>query len=224
MKRNALQSYILQIIYKGIFKGFLRVFIGVHFSDNRSLKDEEQFIIIANHNSHLDTLSIMASLPKEIIWKVKPVAAQDYFGSTKFKERFSNYFINTLLIDRKKGKDPGNNPIKKMLSALDEGYSLLLFPEGTRGDTEIEMGDIKPGIALLLSARPHIKYIPVYMSGMGHSLPKGSRLPLPYKSTVNYGKPTSVAGLDVAQIIERITADFKIMEEQFQTYKDETDD
>ena len=59
-----------------------------------------------------------------------------------------------------------------MLEAIDAGYSLILFPEGTRGKSE-QMGKIKSGIARILSLRPEVKYIPVFMTGMGRSLPKG---------------------------------------------------
>lgn len=52
---------------------------------------EKQFIILANHNSHLDTLSLLASLPGELLWKVKPVAAEDYFGKTRFQASISNF-------------------------------------------------------------------------------------------------------------------------------------
>lgn len=81
-------------------------------------------------------------------------------------------FINTLLIRRKGEKDSEHDPIRKMLEAIDAGYSLILFPEGTRGKPE-QMGKIKSGIARILSLRPEVKYIPVFMTGMGRSLPKG---------------------------------------------------
>lgn len=66
------------------------------------------------------------------------------------------------------------------------GYSLILFPEGTRGKPE-QMGKIKSGIARILSLRPEVKYIPVFMTGMGRSLPKGKMILLPYKASIYYG-------------------------------------
>ena len=96
-------------------------------------QERKQFIILANHNSHLDTLNLLSSLPRKLLWKVKPVAAEDYFRKTRFQASISNYFINTLLIRRKGEKDSEHDPIRKMLEAIDAGYSLILFPEGTRG-------------------------------------------------------------------------------------------
>lgn len=120
---------------------------------------------------------------RNLLWKIKPVAAEDYFGRTRFQAAFSNYFINTLLIRRKGEKDSEHDPLRKMLDAIDEGYSLILFPEGTRGKPE-QMGKIKSGIARILSLRPELKYIPVFMTGMGRSLPKGELILLPYKASI----------------------------------------
>lgn len=202
------------MIYKGLVRPFLRIFVGVYLDDSRFLLQEEQFIIIANHSSHLDTMSLLASVPGKILWKVKPVAAEDYFGNTRLKATLSRYLINALLIKRKGMSRSGNNPLQAMLNAIDEGYSLILFPEGTRSESD-HLEKIKPGIAHILSQRPHLKYVPVYLTGMGRSLPKGDILLLPYKSSVNYGSPTLPVSTDVEEIIEQISVDFKNMEEVF---------
>ena len=138
-----MQSAMMQILYKGIFRWFLKLIVGVQFPDTRFLRKEGQFIILANHNSHLDTLSLLSSLPGNLLWKIKPVAAEDYFGRTRFQAAFSNYFINTLLIRRKGEKELGARPTPENARCHHEGYSLILFPEGTRGKPE-QMGKISP--------------------------------------------------------------------------------
>ena len=67
-----MQAAAMQIIYKGVFQWFLKLVVGVQFTDCQFLKKEKQFIILANHNSHLDTLSLLSSLPGGLLWKVKP--------------------------------------------------------------------------------------------------------------------------------------------------------
>ena len=208
MKKPFFQSLLLHFLYKGPIQWFLKVFVGINFGNVRFLKEEKQFIIIANHSSHLDALSILSSLPGSIIWKVKAVAAEDYFGSNRVKSVLSNYFINTLLIKRKRTSEDKDDPIKKMLAALDYGYSLIIFPEGTRGDAE-QMNKIQPGIAKILAARPNIKYLPVFMTGMAYSLPKGKRLILPYKASIHYGDLIQVNNTKVSEIIQQIAADFQ---------------
>jgi 1-acyl-sn-glycerol-3-phosphate acyltransferase len=199
-----MQKVILRLIYSLLIRNFLKLFVGVKFQNARFLLAEKQFIIVANHNSHLDTLTILASLPSKIISKVKPVAAQDHFGSTKFKEKLSNYFINTLLIQRKRDKDNiENDPIHKMIKALDNGYSLILFPEGTRGTPEVQQ-PLKPGIGYVLSERPSVKYVPAFMKGMGKAMPKDDNLIVPYNSSLVYGPPTTVESNDVSDIVKQV--------------------
>ena len=199
-----MQKLILQIVYGVLIRNFLKLFVGVKFQNARFLLEEKQFIIVANHNSHLDTLTILASLPSKIISKVKPVAAQDHFGKTKFKEKLSNYFINTLLIQRKRDKDNiENDPIHKMIKALDDGYSLILFPEGTRGTPEVQQ-PLKPGIGYVLSERPSVKYVPAFMKGMGKAMPKDDNLIVPHNSSLAYGSPTRIESTDVMEIVAQV--------------------
>jgi len=199
-----MQKIILQFIYSFLVRGFLKIFVGVKFHSAKFLLKEKQFIIVANHNSHLDTMTILASLPSKLIGKVKPVAAADHFGKTKLKEKFSNYFINTLLIQRKRDKEnPENDPINKMINALDQGYSLIIFPEGTRGEPEIQQA-LKPGIAYVLSQRPAIKYVPAYMKGMGKAMPKDDSLIVPFNSYLTYGQPTLIESENIAEIVLQI--------------------
>ena len=203
-----MQKLVLNIIYSFLLRGFLKIIVGVKFSKADFLLEEEQFIIVANHNSHLDTMTILASLPSKIIHKVKPVAAADHFGKTKLKEKLTNFFVNTLLIQRKRDKEnPENDPINKMIKTLDDGYSLLIFPEGTRGEPEISQ-PLKPGVALVLSSRPKVKYVPAYMKGMGKAMPKSDNLILPYNSTLIYGEPTSIENIELEKILSQIQRDF----------------
>lgn len=199
-----MQKLILQFIYSLLVRNFLKLFVGVKFQSARFLINEKQFIIVANHNSHLDTLTILASLPSKIISRVKPVAAQDHFGNTKFKEKLSNYFINTLLIQRKRDKDNvENDPIHRMIKALDNGYSLILFPEGTRGAPEVQQ-PLKPGIGLVLSERPTVKYVPAFLRGMGKAMPKHDSLIVPHNSSLVYGVPTQIESRDVTEIVAQV--------------------
>lgn len=216
------QSLVLNLFYKGFCKPFLKVFVGVAYNSTHYLKGQSQFIIIANHNSHLDTLCIMSAVPGNILWKVKPVAANDYFGKTRFRASVSNYVLNTLLIDRKGAADR-ENPIDRMIKELDAGYSLIIFPEGTRGTAE-KMEKLKSGIAHILLSRPHIKYIPAYLTGMGKSLPKGKFMVLPYKSSVNFGPAVRITGEDKTSVMQQISLDFEkmceIYEPKYQDYED----
>lgn len=199
-----MQRLILRTLYCGFVKWFLKLIVGVRFDDASFLTRQKQFIIVANHNSHLDTMTIMASLPGNIIHKVKPVAAADYFGRTKLQERLSKYFINALLIRRKRSKNNADeDPIQAMLQALDNGYSLILFPEGTRGEPE-KLQKLKPGIGIILSQRPDIPYVPAFMKGMGKIMPKGDNLIVPHNSSLRYGEAKKVLSRQVSSIVNEV--------------------
>jgi 1-acyl-sn-glycerol-3-phosphate acyltransferase len=201
-----MQALILRLIYSVVVRRALQWIVGVKFDKSSFLAKEQPFIIVANHNSHLDTLTLLASIPSKILPKVKPVAADDYFGNTKFKAKISNYFINTLLISR----SGGSNAIRQMKKALDEGYSLILYPEGTRGKPG-EEEELKPGIALLLALCPHVKYVPAYMTGMAKAMPKGDGLIIPYESSLIYGKPRLIESEDKKEILKQIKEDIKAL-------------
>lgn len=209
-----MQKIILQFTYSIVVKWFLKIFVGVKFDCAKFLLEEKQFIIVANHNSHLDTMTIMASLPRTILHKVRPVAAADHFGKSKLQEKLSRYLINALLIQRKRDKEnPSNDPINKMIKALEEGYSLILFPEGTRGEPEV-LQPLKPGVAYVLTQGPVKTYIPAYMKGMGKAMPKNDNLIVPFTSSLTYGKPTVINSNDVSDILKQIDEDFKILRER----------
>ncbi len=223
MKTKFLQSILLKVIYSGFFRFFLCFFVGVRYKDCSFLKDENQFVIIANHNSHLDTIGLLASLPASVLPKVRPVAAEDYWGNTKLKAWFSRYFINTLLVKRKRAAVHSEyDPIQAMAEAIDEGYSLILFPEGTRGLPE-QMAKLKSGIGRLLEKRPGLKYVPVFMTGMGKSMPKGSMVPLPYNAVIHYGEPTLPKSSNHNEIMDEINGKFQSFRDLY-AIKEEDDD
>lgn len=209
-----MQKITLRIIYSFFIRWFLKLIVGVKFDNANFLLIENQFIIVANHNSHLDTMTLLSSLPSRIIHKVKPVAAGDHFGKTKLKGKLTSFFVNALLIKRGRDKNnPENDPINKMLKELDNGYSLILFPEGTRGEPEKEQ-PFKKGIGIILSQRPEIKFIPAYMKGMGKAMPKDDSLIVPFNSTLTYGKPTKTVSTNIEEIVIQIEQSFKELKQK----------
>jgi 1-acyl-sn-glycerol-3-phosphate acyltransferase len=74
-----MKKIILIIIYSVFWRNFLKIFIGLSYINNKSLKNKKQFILIANHNSHMDTMAIMSAMPSKYIHKVHPIAAVDFF-------------------------------------------------------------------------------------------------------------------------------------------------
>jgi 1-acyl-sn-glycerol-3-phosphate acyltransferase len=100
-----------------------------------------------------------------------------------------------------------------MIAALDEGYSLIIFPEGTRGEPEVRQ-PLKPGIGYVLSQRPQIKYVPAYLKGMGKAMPKSDSLILPFTSSLVYGQPTYISNPTVKDILSQVENDLSLLKER----------
>ena len=65
-----MKKIILIIIYTLFWRNFLRIFIGLKYFNNKSLRNIKQFILIANHNSHMDTMALMSAIPSRFIHRV----------------------------------------------------------------------------------------------------------------------------------------------------------
>ncbi len=200
-----MRSILLWIIYRVILRNALKLFTGISFKNRENILYDGPCIIVANHNSHIDTIAIMAALPTKQLLKTHPVAAGDYFGKSSVKYKLSLYFINALLIPRSRPKEgeEGPDPIQMMIDVLDKGESLILFPEGSRGEPEI-LQKFKRGIGIILSERPEIPFIPIYFKGLGKVMPKGDPIPVPHLSAAIFGKPELPLTKEPDQIVDQV--------------------
>ncbi|MCA9050240.1 MAG: 1-acyl-sn-glycerol-3-phosphate acyltransferase [Planctomycetaceae bacterium] len=148
--------------------------------------DTAQRIYFANHTSHLDAIVLWSSLPKEVRAVTRPVAAKDYW-TQGIVRRFIAKQFNTLLIERDKVRK-SDNPIPKMIQAIGDRESLIIFPEGGRSTGE-EVGEFKSGLFHLAKKRRDIEFVPVYIENLNRVLPRGEFLPVPLLSSITIGAP-----------------------------------
>lgn len=188
--------------YKLIMRPFLSLYVGVKWINIQNLYGSSPFVIVSNHNSHLDTMSIMAALPIKQLIRTHPVAAADYFGNSPFKRFLSRWLLNALLIKRNRA-DNDPSPTEIMINLLDKGHSLILFPEGSRGEPE-KLQAFQKGVGAILKRRPNIPYIPIFMKGMGRVLPKGEKLLVPFDSFVSIGPKSFTNQSEVTLIVKEV--------------------
>ena len=82
-------------------KPFIFFVLGINVRNlEKLLQNKGPAIIVANHNSHIDTLLIMSLFPILTILKIHPVAAADYFCNTKFKSFIFKTLIGIIPISR----------------------------------------------------------------------------------------------------------------------------
>jgi 1-acyl-sn-glycerol-3-phosphate acyltransferase len=170
----------------------MRLFVGLRVRGREHILGSDQFILVANHSSHLDTASLLSLFPLTRLRKVRPVAAADYFERNAFVSVLSRTMFNILPIARR-GITSENNPLRSMQSALERGESLIIFPEGTRAVGD-EMGPFRTGVAHLVEKMPDVPVIPAYLVNMGRSLPKGEFIPVPFFCEVRLGAPRLIRG------------------------------
>lgn len=163
------------------------LWLGIHIRHRERLAVKGPAIIAANHNSHLDILTLLSLFPLSDIPSVQPAAAADYFFKTPLLRWFSLNVIGIIPVVRG-GAGAGEDPLVECYRALEQGRILVIFPEGTRGEPE-QMAELKSGIWHLAKRFPQAPVIPVYMHGLGKSMPKGAWIPVPFFVSVAVGKP-----------------------------------
>lgn len=149
-----------------------------------ALEYTPQRVYFANHSSHLDTVALWASLPPVLRNQTRPVAALDYWSKGVVRRYIANKILNVVLIDRNRSTD--TDPLEPVHHALNDGHSLIIFPEGTRND-QSEMLEFKAGLYHLAKKHPNVELIPVYLDNARRCLPKGSFVPVPLTCLVRFG-------------------------------------
>jgi len=150
-----------------------------------------QSIFFANHTSHLDFVVLWSSLPREIRSLTRPVAAEDYWNHGVRRTVAVGVF-NAMLVPRRHGASSIEAQARETIDRIAEGmqdrYSLIIFPEGTRGTGE-EVAPFKSGLYYLCLQKPNVQLIPAYLENLNRILPKGEFLPVPFISRLTFGSP-----------------------------------
>ena len=199
------------LFYGFIVRPILLIILGFNARHMDRLKPRGAHLIAANHNSHLDALVLMSLFKLSDQPKVKVVAAKDYFCRTPFMAWFSVNVIGVIPIDRTGGDD---NPTQPIIDALKQDYTVIIFPEGSRGNPE-ERAPLKYGITKVLEAMPETEITPVYMHGLGKALPRGEMLLVPFVCEINIGESVKWSG-DRGTLIETLESCLSALEKEIE--------
>ena len=145
------------------------------------------FVITANHSSHLDALVIASALSLRWRDQISPLAAGDYFFSSKTRAGLSAAILNALPIWRQRHRGQ-RHELGDLRDRLREQSAIyIVFPEGSRS-RDGQLHEFKPGFATLV-AGTNIPVLPCYLSGSSAALPPDKGVVRPQKIILQIGSP-----------------------------------
>lgn len=183
--RRLLQAWLLFPVH-GLFARPFRV-EGLEHLDGL----EQPALLISNHASHIDTVSIIRALPEPLRHHLAVAAAQDYFFRHRLVGSFISLLMNTFPFSREAAI---RSSLEHCGYLADLGWSVLIFPEGTRSTTG-ELLPFRLGIGLL-ATQMQVPVVPITVLGGCDVLPKGHAVPRAAPITVRFGAPLRFSGQD----------------------------
>jgi 1-acyl-sn-glycerol-3-phosphate acyltransferase len=150
-------------------------------------------ILVANHSSHLDTPTILRSLPLPWRQRTAVAAAADYFYKKRGVKELVALIFNTVPLSRD-GGGVGNGATEHVDKLIDQRWNLLMFPEGTRS-RDGELHKLRSGAAAI-AQQHNIPIVPIYVKGTHDAMPPGRNWPKKrwlfarrYRVEVHFGPP-----------------------------------
>jgi 1-acyl-sn-glycerol-3-phosphate acyltransferase len=171
-------------------------------------------ILVANHASHMDTPVILAALPRRLRKRTAVAAAADYFYKNRLVAAAVSLVFNTVPIERR-GGGLGKNGGGHLDTLLDQGWNLLLYPEGTRSRSG-GPGRVRRGAAVLAAAH-NLSIVPIRVTGTREAMPPGRLWPKRlhgklvsrrHRIEVSFGEPIRPS-TDATALIERVQRFFE---------------
>lgn len=166
-------------------------------------------ILVANHASHMDTPIILSALPRKLRKRTAVAAAADYFYRNRVVASLASLLFNTVPVDRK-GGGGGTKGASHLDKLLDDGWNLLLYPEGSRKHAD-GSGRVRRGAAVLASHHK-LSIVPIRVTGTAAAMPPGAVWPKRlrgrlfshrHRVEVSFGEPIPPLD-DTAALIERV--------------------
>jgi 1-acyl-sn-glycerol-3-phosphate acyltransferase len=159
-------------------------------------------VFAANHASHIDTPLLLSVLPEPWRHRTVVAGAADYFFDTKLKAATFALTINAIPIERLRVSRTSAN---RAVGLLQDGWSLLIFPEGGRSPDG--WGQSHKAGPAWLAVRTGLPIVPIHLEGTRTILPRHSGRIRPGPTHVTCGRPIRPAeGDDPRQVAARLEA------------------
>ncbi|MDB9524861.1 lysophospholipid acyltransferase family protein [Oscillatoria sp. CS-180] len=175
-------------------KAIAWLLLGLQVSHQERLPARGPAILVANHNSHLDALVLMALYPLSMATQLRPVANEHYFlKQNRYLAWFARQVLDIIPVTCEfsiKSASSKRHNHRAFLQHCDEALTqhqiLILFPEGSRGEPE-HLRQFHSGIAHIAKRHTNVPVVPIFMRGLGKAMPKGDLLLVPFVCQVAIG-------------------------------------
>ena len=184
---------LLILIHLMLIRPFVFAFLRPRIANRDRLPCSGPAIVVANHNSHLDTLVLMSLVPLSLAPRIRPLACARHFRSGWLVRWLVFGLLRAIPVDRGGSPRGHRQTLAACAAAIDSGDILIVYPEGTRGEPE-RLGTLQAGTAHLMARHRDVPIVPVLLKGLGRSLPKGSAVPKPVSCRVAVGTPLAWSG------------------------------
>ena len=114
--------------------------------------------------------------------------------------------LGIIPISRKVKKASEEELFKEINNALRSGESIIIYPEGTRGEDN-QIKNFKSGVAHIARMNPTVPVVPIYINGPDRILPKGTLLWVPFIADIYISEPILYDGTSTKIFTERIKSE-----------------
>ncbi len=200
-------------------RGLYEVFFETKVVGRAHVPQHVNFLVAANHASHLDMGLVKHALGDQGE-NLVALAATDYFFSNRLRRTYFENFTQLIPMNR-------HGSLRESLElasrSLRQGKNLLIFPEGTRA-TDGELKDFKGSLGYLALTN-QVGILPVYLDGTYGVLPKGAVVPKGRELGAHVGPFISYEELEAAvkgmprseqhrEVARRVEAAVRLLEER----------
>jgi long-chain acyl-CoA synthetase len=213
--RTPLSWFIRRISLPTWILPLARVFLDLRVEGLEHLRTLSGPVIFAsNHQSHMDTPTIMIALPARWRYRLAPAMAKEFFTrhfhpeTATRKQWFTNslnyylscQFFNAFPLPQREAGT--RQTLRYIGEVLDDGYSVLIFPEGKRTQTG-EILPFRPGVGMI-GSRLGVPIVPVRLVGLEKVLHQKMKFPKRGPVRVAFGAPIRLTGDDYEALAKQI--------------------
>jgi 1-acyl-sn-glycerol-3-phosphate acyltransferase len=160
-------------------------FVRTEIKNKNNILKGKSYIIISNHQSHYDIITLVTTLGIQYRWIIKKeILKLPIFG-------YALYASRNIFIDRS-NTTSAIESINKGFDRLPKGVSVMVFAEGTRSP-DGQIHEFKKG-GFVMAVQRKIPILPVTVNGSRHVMRKGSFTLKPGKIQIVIGDPIDTSG------------------------------